>query len=239
MTTRCIRCGNIVQGMSQFCDDCAAQQAEAAGFPQATQPAQTSGAQQAATAPAAATNCPSCGNELPAGAAFCGVCGAHVPGVTPGTCANCGAALTPGTQFCANCGASVAVGPAYGGFWARFLAQIIDSIILFFIAGIAAVVLALVVGEPAVAYLLYIPIAIAYYSWGNGSGGTWGKQAMGLRVVSPHGGDIGIGAGLGRTIVWWLGSIPFYLGWFWMLWDREKRCWHDHAAGSIVVKANR
>jgi uncharacterized RDD family membrane protein YckC len=141
-------------------------------------------------------------------------------------------------QFCANCGAQISAGRAYAGFWARFLALFIDGIILFFLAGIAAVVLALAVGEPAVAYLLYIPIAIAYYSWGNGTGGTWGKQAMGLRVISPTTGvDIGIGAGLGRTIVWWLGSIPFYLGWFWMLWDRDKRCWHDHSAGSIVVKA--
>jgi len=171
-------------------------------------------------------------------AGFCGVCGAQVPGATPGACKNCGSALTPGVQFCANCGGAVASGPAYAGFWARFLAQIIDSIILFVIAGVAALVLALALGEPALAYVLYIPIAIAYYSWGNGTGGTWGKQALGLRVVSRDaGGDIGIAAGLGRTIVWWLASLPFYLGWFWMLWDREKRCWQDHAAGSIVVKA--
>lgn len=239
MTTRCIRCGTVTLGMSQMCDDCAAQQAEATGFPQTTPPAGTWGAQSAAQpAPTSSAACPSCGSVQAPGAAFCGVCGAQIPGATPATCPNCGTSLAPGVQFCANCGGQVAAGRAYAGFWARFLAQFIDSIILFVIAGIAALVLAVALNEPALAYVLYIPIAIAYYSWGNGTGGTCGKQAMGLRVISRDtGGDIGIAAGLGRTIVWWLASIPFYLGWFWMLWDREKRCWQDHAAGSIVVKA--
>jgi uncharacterized RDD family membrane protein YckC len=245
MTTRCIRCGNLVQGMSQFCDDCAAQQADASGFSQPAPPNPTAWPGQqvgdsAAPAAPATTACPSCGNALPAGAAFCGACGSHVPGVTPSTCTNCGAALTPGVQFCPNCGASAAIIPDYAGFWSRFVALFIDGVILFFLSGIPSIIVAVAVDSIGLVYLVSILITAIYYSWGNGSGGTWGKQVMGLRVVSPTSGDeIGIGAGFGRTIVWWLGSIPFYLGWFWMLWDREKRCWHDHAAGSIVVKARR
>jgi uncharacterized RDD family membrane protein YckC len=30
-------------------------------------------------------------------------------------------------------------------------------------------------------------------------------------------------------------SLPIYLGFFWMLWDREKQTWHDKVAGSVVV----
>jgi len=237
MTTRCIRCGNLIQGVGQFCEDCAAQQAEATGFPQAAPPAQTWGAQPAAQpAPASPATCPSCGAAVPSGATFCGVCGGQVPGGTPSTCSNCGTALAPGVQFCANCGAQV-MGQEYAGFWSRFLALIIDGFVVLLLAGLPAGVIAILAESVPLFYAIYIAIGILYYTWGNGNGGTWGKQAMGLRVISRDtGAQIGLGAGFGRWFVWWLGSIPFYLGWLWMLWDREKRCWHDHAAGSIVVR---
>ena len=242
MTTRCIRCGKEIQGTAQFCDECAAIQAEATSFQQPSQPQQTWGTtpQQAAPTVSAPTKCPSCGADLPTDATFCGVCGTQISRAAPTSCTNCGAALAPGTAFCANCGTHVSAtaGVEYAGFWARFLAVIIDGLILLVVAALPAGIIGLLTESVALFYVIDVLISIAYYSWGNGSGGTWGKQVMGLRVISPdQGGDIGPAAGLGRTIVWWLGTIPFYLGWFWMLWDREKRCWHDHAAGSIVVKA--
>ena len=36
----------------------------------------------------------------------------------------------------------------------------------------------------------------------------------------------------------WVGSIPLYLGWFWMLWDSEKQTWHDKVANTFVVPAD-
>jgi uncharacterized RDD family membrane protein YckC len=48
--------------------------------------------------------------------------------------------------------------------------------------------------------------------------------------------------GYGRAFIRWLGSIlsviPLFLGYFWMLWDREKQTWHDKMAGSVVVDLN-
>ena len=32
-----------------------------------------------------------------------------------------------------------------------------------------------------------------------------------------------------------ISTIPLFLGYFWMLWDREKQCWQDKIAGSVVV----
>ena len=32
-------------------------------------------------------------------------------------------------------------------------------------------------------------------------------------------------------------TIPIFLGFFWMLWDPEKRTWHDKIAGAVVVPA--
>jgi uncharacterized RDD family membrane protein YckC len=33
-------------------------------------------------------------------------------------------------------------------------------------------------------------------------------------------------------------GIPFDLGYFWMLWDKEKQTWHDKVANDVVVPAN-
>ena len=36
---------------------------------------------------------------------------------------------------------------------------------------------------------------------------------------------------LGRLV----SAIVFYIGYLWMLWDKEKQCWHDKFAGDLVV----
>ena len=45
--------------------------------------------------------------------------------------------------------------------------------------------------------------------------------------------------GYGRAFIRWLVSIIsaliLLLGYLWMLWDKEKQCWHDKAANDVVV----
>jgi uncharacterized RDD family membrane protein YckC len=148
-------------------------------------------------------------------------------------------------------------GRVYAGFWQRFLAAFLD--------GIFALLLTLVPGiiVGAIIYLLVVPdsptnveeedaLTTAVYGWyavsgivtflyqwiGNARGGTWGKRAIGLRVVSAQTGEpIGLGKSFVRYLVALVGAGFFYLGWLWMLWDKDKQTWHDKAAGSIVVKA--
>jgi uncharacterized RDD family membrane protein YckC len=79
---------------------------------------------------------------------------------------------------------------------------------------------------------------IAYYAYfeGSASGQTVGKRAMKIRVISSiDGGPIGFGRGLLRYIGRIASSIPFGLGYFWMLWDPERQTWHDKIASSVVV----
>ncbi len=33
----------------------------------------------------------------------------------------------------------------------------------------------------------------------------------------------------------YLSALVLYLGYFWMLWDHEKQCWHDKLASDVVV----
>ena len=37
----------------------------------------------------------------------------------------------------------------------------------------------------------------------------------------------------------WIGSIPLYLGWFWMLWDPQKQTWHDKVANTSSCRRTR
>jgi uncharacterized RDD family membrane protein YckC len=121
------------------------------------------------------------------------------------------------------------------GFWRRFLAVVVDGIIV----GVPVGILYEAWGNGG--YLLGIVLAAGYFVYfeGGPSGATFGKRGVGIRVV-----DIGTGAPIGysRALVRYLGriisSIPLYLGYFWMLWDPEKQCWHDKFAGDVVVSVD-
>jgi uncharacterized RDD family membrane protein YckC len=69
-------------------------------------------------------------------------------------------------------------------------------------------------------------------------GQTIGKMAFGLRVVSAATGErVDAGHAATRALVWALMALPAGLGFASVLLDREGRGWHDHAAGTRVVRA--
>ncbi|HEV8251184.1 MAG TPA: RDD family protein [Gaiellaceae bacterium] len=126
------------------------------------------------------------------------------------------------------------------GFWRRFLALLIDSIIV----GIAGGVLVGIGGALDSNALIGIGYAVwligfavyEIYFHGGPSGQTVGKRALGIRVIDfASGGPIGYG----RATIRWLGRIISglfcYLGYLWMLWDQEKQTWHDKMANDVVV----
>lgn len=118
------------------------------------------------------------------------------------------------------------------GFWRRFAAALIDSIILGIVNGI------LVAALKGAGYALGFIIGIAYYVYfeGGPTGQTLGGRVMGVRVISlEDGASIGYGRAFIRYIGRIVSAIPILLGYFWMLWDSENQCWHDKFAGSIVV----
>jgi uncharacterized RDD family membrane protein YckC len=120
------------------------------------------------------------------------------------------------------------------GFWRRFGALLIDGILL----GIVSGILIAIFKQGAVAQLLNTLISLAYFTYfeGGASGQTLGKMVLGIRVYDlRQGGPIGYGRGFVRWISRILSTIPLFLGYFWMLWDKEKQCWHDKLAGSVVV----
>lgn len=70
-------------------------------------------------------------------------------------------------------------------------------------------------------------------------GQTLGKRALKIKVTGPDGTPPGWGRVLVReTVGRMLSGLIFGLGYLWMLWDPERRCWHDMIAGTRVVRAD-
>ena len=122
----------------------------------------------------------------------------------------------------------------------RLLATLLDGLIVVVGAAILIGVLYAIGGDAGAGfgYLLYFVGGIAYFTYfeGGPSGQTPGKRICNIRVIDYNtGGPIGYGRALGRYFAEILSGIPCWLGYLWMLWDREKQTWHDKLVTSIVV----
>jgi uncharacterized RDD family membrane protein YckC len=162
------------------------------------------------------------------------------------------------------------VGPAPGvkfaGHGARFLAYILDSIIvtivfvILFVALSAVFVGASVSGEVVspsadgdfsnptlgaaaavgliLVTLLVIIVAFAYFPffWAR-SGQTPGMRPFGLYVVRDRdGGKISTRQAIVRLIGMWVSAIVVYIGFVWIFIDSRHRGWHDLMAGTVMIE---
>ncbi len=140
---------------------------------------------------------------------------------------------------------------ASGG--SRFLAQLIDGIILGVLSAVISIPLGMIVGtmgtnsQPSgaaggvslVGQLIIWLIYAAYPIYFIGkSGQTPGKSIMKIKVVRINSTEeVGfVGAFLRELVGKTVSSIVFALGYLSILWDKNKQGWHDKIAGTIVVK---
>jgi uncharacterized RDD family membrane protein YckC len=118
-------------------------------------------------------------------------------------------------------------------FGIRFVAALIDGVGLLVVQLILGGILGMAAGRG-----LGTLAGLAYYVYfeGSPSGQTVGKKAMNIRVIDfQTGGELGYGKAALRYIGRIISAIPCGLGYFWMLWDKEKQTWHDKIATSVVV----
>jgi uncharacterized RDD family membrane protein YckC len=130
---------------------------------------------------------------------------------------------------------------------ARLAAGLVD-VLLLAVIDVAVISLTLQICGLTLQELGILPAAplVAFLVLQNGGyltaftagGQTIGKMALGLRVV-PVGGAARVDPGHAavRTLVWALMALPAGLGFASVLLDRDGRGWHDHAAGTRVVRA--
>ena len=151
-------------------------------------------------------------------------------------------------------------GQSLASWGSRLGAYLIDGLILLVPAIVLTViVVAIAAGSDTgaivtgimgfLAYLvvlfLYAPLLMAREGHYNGQ--TWGKQMLGIRVVRDTGQTMSFGwAALREIAVKNLAVtiassiipiIPWFLNFFWPLWDDENRALHDMICSTHVVRA--
>ena len=135
----------------------------------------------------------------------------------------------------------------YAGFWVRFGATLIDTVIIVIVITIP---LSIIYGEQYWLGSQYIrgfwdfilgwvvPIVATIWFWLRYLG-TPGKMALKLKIVDAKTGKkMTTGQAIGRYFAYLVSIIPFCLGFIWLGIDSRKQGWHDKLAGTVVIKTN-
>lgn len=166
-------------------------------------------------------------------------------------CTRCGKPNSDAAQFCFSCGQGLVPGgkaaTTYSGFWARWAALFIDSVILgvaTFIGAVAFAALGFAAGEDAALiagvagyYILSIVGSWLYFALLESSSrqATLGKQAVGAIVTDENGQRISFGRATGRFFAKVLSQLSLGVGWLMAAFTKQKRGLHDFVAGTLVV----
>ena len=155
--------------------------------------------------------------------------------------------------------AAVAAGRHYGGFWIRFVARLIDSLIIIVINAIVRLPLSLMfglgtmgmrgmgearggwifgpaMGAVGLSTVIGIALGAAYEVYFlSAHGATPGKMALGLRVIRADGGPISPMLALGRHFAMWISAFILMIGYIMAGFDPEKRALHDRICETRVI----
>jgi len=173
-------------------------------------------------------------------------------------CTACGAVQHPSNQ-CINCGvvlvattvvASPAVTlPQFAGFWIRFVACLLDSLILgavqFGIGLAFGLADGAIIGGDSdsfalglVTWLCSTVVGVTYYIFFTGyNGQTPGKMVLRIQVVRTDGTPMTYGRAFLREVVGkFVSALILGIGYLMAGFDRNKQGLHDRIAGTYVIK---
>jgi len=133
----------------------------------------------------------------------------------------------------------------YAGFWRRFGAAVIDSILIYLVmfALLLSVYGTVYLEDPranwgfADGLITYgLPIALTLAFWIK-KAATPGKMAIGAKIVDARtGGQPSTKQFVIRYFGYILSTLPLFLGYLWVVFDSRKQAWHDKLAGTVVVR---
>lgn len=138
-------------------------------------------------------------------------------------------------------------GIVHGGFWRRFAAYVLDSIILTLALGLLSLLLiggaaatgslGLVITVTFLFYILAIVGAWLYFAKLESGPGqaTIGKRVMDLKVTDDRGQRIGFGRATGRFFGKIISGMIFNIGYMMAGWTGRRQGLHDMMAGTCVV----
>ena len=190
--------------------------------------------------------CSSCGAQNSGAAAFCQKCGASL-----------GPALAPAPLPAAY--AQTGAWPGYGGFWIRFVAFVVDLIIVrIAVLPFAAVLgffglrhqsfvysghiepedIPAIIGTALATWWVYAVINWLYEALLTSSvwQGTVGKKLLNLKVTDDSGNRISFARATGRHFAKFGLSVILLIGFIMAAFTDRKRALHDMIAGTLVKK---
>lgn len=206
-------------------------------------------------------NCPRCGTSNGDQASFCQACGFDLktvivePGPSIAAANNQSAATpgmpgVPGVQI-APFGIIAPVSVRYAGFWVRFLAALIDGVIISIVTAPIFIVIFISnifserSGNDVIPVFIAIVGNIVYYAlwWiyyavmeSSSKQGTLGKMFVGLKVTDLNGNRISFGRATGRFFGRILSGLILDIGFLMIAFNDKKQGLHDMIAGTLVVK---
>jgi uncharacterized RDD family membrane protein YckC len=209
--------------------------------------------------------CSKCGANVADGTAFCSACGQPMLGFSVGQATAVPASAVPATQGYAQPapaawpGAAALPAAAYAGFWLRFVAWIIDRIVLQIASSILLLPFGASLGlrqflrnHPPSSpeelfplftsmgriFLLTTVLTWLYYALLESSvwQATLGKKALGLEVTDLAGSRIQFGRATGRYFARWLSLMTIGIGYIMAGFTEKKQALHDILAGTLVIR---
>ena len=136
---------------------------------------------------------------------------------------------------------------AYATFGDRFIAFLIDAVLIAGVWYVLSVPLFITIGidegtQSRLARntrtLCLIAASVLYHTALDSSRwqGTVGKQALGIKIVDLAGRRISWSRAMARSFASLLSMIVIYMGYLAATSDRQVRTWHDRLAKTLVVK---
>ena len=157
-------------------------------------------------------------------------------------CSSCGSELNEGEEYCSQCGVKqIAHGMrveyqgrfSYSGFWRRFIAYLIDAIIL----GIVFGILNMGLSESGAKLLSFLG-GWFYFAYLESSThqATLGKMLIGAKVVDYGGNRISFVTASLRHFAKILSAIILLIGFIMVGFTQKKQGLHDILAGTLVIR---
>lgn len=146
----------------------------------------------------------------------------------------------------------------YAGFWIRFVAYIIDEILIGIVSLIVILPFLLMAGVSLATLDEYDPSPVAIFSFigaylaaiitaltikwlyyaimESNRGATLGKMALRLRVTDMAGNRVTFARATGRWFGKILSALPLSVGFMMAGWTQQKQALHDILASTLVVR---
>ena len=136
----------------------------------------------------------------------------------------------------------------YAGFWIRFVAFLVDSVlvVILIFPPLVGILFALygdkylepldfIEGELD-SWLFRILPALAVIVFWIYKSATPGKMVVNTKIVDAKTGETpSKGQCIGRYFAYYLSTLPLFMGFFWIAFDKRKQGWHDKLAGTVVI----